>query len=71
LKEPIKEWLRCRAKARDREVRVEKGRVERIEEERGWQRPFSRLPKGTLVAEWGKEGSSCGGSAKYTVINEH
>lgn len=44
MKEPIKKRLRCRANARDRKVGVEKGRVERIEEERGGQRPFSRLP---------------------------
>lgn len=45
------------AKARDREVGVEKGRAERIEEEWGGQRPFSRFPVTGHSGStgWGKE----------------
>lgn len=55
----MKERLRWRAKARNREVGVEKGRAERIEEDRGGQRPFSRLPvtRHSGSTGWGKEGA--------------
>lgn len=76
----MKERLRWRVKARDREVGVEKERVERIGEE-GEDRPFSRLPvrghSGStelgVRKTWGSrpEGSCCGGSANYIVINKH
>lgn len=75
----MKERLRWRAKARDREVgegwkrksrkdRGEKGRAEALLQVPGKGHPGS--------TQWGKEGSGdedncCGGSAKYTVINRH